>query len=324
MKKTDLIGLHHVTAITSSAPKMFHFMTDVLGLHLIKKTVNQDDVATYHLYFTDDLGTAGTDLTFFDFPGIGKGRYGKNSISRIGFRVPTDASLDYWAKRFDDYGISTDPIQEQFGAKTLPFYDFDEQRYQLVSDEHNAGLPGGTPYRHSPIPSEVAIRGLGPTMITLSEPENLGTILTTIMGFTKREKEGSQTLYELHDGGHGAQVIIAINAALPDRIQGYGSVHHLAFRTPDTETLNYWIQRIQLAGFHDSGFVERFYFQSEYFRAAPGVLFEIATDGPGFLVDETYEEAGVHLELPPFLEDQRAMIEANLTPFNSEEATHDK
>lgn len=323
MEKTDLIGLHHITAITSSAPKMFHFMTAVLGLHLIKKTVNQDDVSTYHLYFTDDMGTAGTDLTFFDFPGIAQGHYGKNSISRIGFRVPTDAALEFWANRFAEYDVKTDNIQEQFGAKILPFYDFDQQRYQLVSDEHNTGLPGGTPYRHSPVPNQMAISGLGPTIITVAQPEKLGELLTNTMGFTNLEKQGSQTLYELHEGGHGAQVIVEASLILPDGIQGYGTVHHMAFRTPDTDSLNYWIKRIQAAGLHDSGFVERFYFQSEYFRPAPGVLFEIATDGPGFLVDETYEEAGVHLELPPFLEGQRASIEANLVPFNSEEATND-
>ncbi|WP_203651542.1 ring-cleaving dioxygenase [Secundilactobacillus yichangensis] len=323
MEKTDLIGLHHVTAITSSAPKMFHFMTEALGLHLIKKTVNQDDVATYHLYFTDDMGTAGTDITFFDFPGIAQGHYGKNSISRIGFRVPNDAALDYWLDRFNQYNIQTDAVQESFGAKVLPFYDFDQQRYQLVSDEHNAGLPSGTPYRHSPVPIDVAIGGLGPTVITVSQPEKIGEMLTGTMGFTKINQHGAQTLYELHEGGHGAQVIVEGSLILPDSIQGYGSVHHMAFRTPDTESLNNWIQRIQKAGLHDSGFVERFYFQSEYFRAAPGVLFEIATDGPGFLVDESYEEAGIHLELPPFLEAQRTSIEANLVPFNSEEGSHE-
>lgn len=323
MAKTDLIGLHHVTAITSSAPKMFDFMTNLLGLHLIKKTVNQDDVSTYHLYFTDDMGTAGTDITFFDFPGIGQGKFGKNSISRIGFRVPNDDALTYWAQRLADAGVVTDAIQTQFGAKVLPFYDFDQQRYQLVSDEHNVGLEGGTPYRHSQVPADMAISGLGPTIITVSEPERLGRLLVDVMGFTELDHQNGQVLYELNGGGHGAQVIVERSLILPDGIQGYGTVHHMAFRTHDTESLRYWIERVQNAGLHDSGFVERFYFQSEYFRAAPGVLFEIATDGPGFLQDETYEEAGVHLELPPFLEGQRAEIEANLVPFNSGEVTHD-
>ncbi|GAA3606756.1 ring-cleaving dioxygenase [Secundilactobacillus similis] len=323
MTTTDLLGLHHVTAITSSAPKIFQLMTEVLGLHLIKKTVNQDDVSAYHLYFTDDMGTAGTDITFFDFPGIGPGRYGKNSISRIGFRVPNDVALTYWAQRLADYHITTDPITTQFGAAVLPFYDFDQQRYQLISDEHQPDLPGGTPYRHSPVPEDVAIRGLGTPIITVSQAETLGHVLTKVMGFSQIATADHQTLYELNHGGHAAQVIVEKSRVLPDGIQGAGTVHHLAFRTPDAEQLREWIKRVQQFGLHDSGFVERFYFQSEYFRAAPGILFEIATDGPGFLVDETYDEAGVHLELPPFLESQRAEIEANLVPFNSGEATSD-
>ena len=323
MTTTDLLGLHHVTAITSSAPKIFQLMTEVLGLHLIKKTVNQDDVSAYHLYFTDDMGTAGTDITFFDFPGIGAGRYGKNSISRIGFRVPNDAALDYWAQRLADYHITTDPITTQFGDAVLPFYDFDQQRYQLISDEHQPDLPGGTPYRHSPVPVDVAIRGLGTPIITVSQAETLGQVLTNVMGFATIATDGPKTLYDLNHGGHAAQVIVEKSLTLPDGVQGAGTVHHLAFRTPDTAQLHEWIKRIQQFGLHDSGFVERFYFQSEYFRAASGVLFEIATDGPGFLVDETYDEAGVHLELPPFLEAQRAQIEANLVPFNSREASSD-
>ncbi|KRK47649.1 ring-cleaving dioxygenase [Secundilactobacillus kimchicus] len=318
MEKTDLFGLHHITAITSSSPKMFQFMTEVLGLHLIKKTVNQDDVRTYHLYFTDDMGTAGTDLTFFDFPGIGYGKPGKNTISRIGFRVPSDAALDYWANRFTEFNIDHDSITDSFGAKVLRFYDFDNQRYQLVSDEHNHGLGGGTPYRKSPVASDFAISGLGPTVITVSQPEPLEKLLIDLMGFEKVAKEASQTLYELHNGGHGAQVIVETSLVLPDSVQGYGTVHHMAFRTQDQETLNYWINRIRSFGLSDSGFVDRFYFASEYFQVAPGVLFEIATDGPGFLQDETYEEAGVHLELPPFLEEYRDRIEANLVPFNTE------
>lgn len=323
MEKTDLIGLHHITAITSSSPKMFKFMTEVLGLHLIKKTVNQDDVRTYHLYFTDDMGTAGTDLTFFDFPGIGYGKSGKNTISRIGFRVPNDAALDYWANRFEEFNIEHDAIGESFGAKVLHFYDFDNQRYQLVSDEHNHGVEGGTPYRKSPVVSDFAISGLGPTIITVSQPKPLERILTEVMGMTEISKEASQTLYELHDGGHGAQVIVETSLVLPDSVQGYGTVHHMAFRTQDQETLNYWINRVRTFGLSDSGFVDRFYFASEYFQVAPGVLFEIATDGPGFLQDETYEEAGIHLELPPFLEEYRDRIEANLVPFNTEASANE-
>lgn len=154
---TNLTGLHHLTAITSSAPKIFDFMTEILGLHLIKKTVNQDDVRTYHLYFTDDMGTAGTDITFFDFPGIPQAIHGTNELNRTSFRIPNDKALDYWIQRFDQYKVRHGEIDERFGAKILYFYDFDGQNYQLISDEHNQGVPGGTPYRYSPVPAEFAI-----------------------------------------------------------------------------------------------------------------------------------------------------------------------
>lgn len=322
---TNLTGLHHITAITSSSPKMFDFMVNTLGLHLIKKTVNQDDIRTYHLYFTDDMGSAGTDLTFFDFPGIQTGRKGENTVSRIGFRVPSDEALKYWETRFDEFNISHDPIATHFGSQTMNFYDFDNQRYQLVSDEINHGVEGGRPYRDSPVPDEFAIYALGPTIVTVDYPTRMHYILTDVMGFTKVTTEGQEVLYELHDGGHGAQIIMATNVVEPDELQGYGTVHHVAFRTDDEETLQYWINRIEEVGLMHSGFVDRFYFKSEYFRPGPGVLFEIATDGPGFLLDETYEEAGVHLELPPFLEDQREDIEAHLVPFNTDkkEYRHD-
>lgn len=315
---TNLTGMHHLTAITSSSPKIFDFMTQILGLHLIKKTVNQDDVRTYHLYFTDDMGTAGTDITFFDFPGISQAVHGTNEINRTSFRVPNDAALTYWQDRFKTFKVQQDDVIERFGAKLLPFTDFDGQNYQLISDEHNTGVAGGTPYRHSPVPPEVAITGLGPEYITTDDPDTFGDVLTNLLGFTFQTQEDHYYLYELHDGGHGAQIVLDHQRLLQPAIQGYGGVHHVAFKTEDQETLKYWIDRITEKGYLSSGFVDRFYFASEYFRPVPGILFEIATDGPGFLLDETYEEAGVHLELPPFLESQRKSIEANLEPFNTE------
>lgn len=315
---TNLIGLHHITAVTSSAPKIFDFMTNILGLHLIKKTVNQDDVRTYHLYFTDDLGTPGTDITFFDFPNNPKGRQGTNGITRIGFRVPSDEALKWWQERFDTLNVRHGKIETLFGSQHLYFSDFDDQQYQLVSDENNHGLGSGTPYRESPLPNEYAISGLGPTYIKVNYQDDLEHVLTEVMGFTKLDTENGKTLFELHDGGHGAQVITESSVILPDQFQGYGTVHHLAFRVEDETVLHYWIKRIKAAHLAQSGFIDRFYFKSEYFRPGRGVLFEIATDGPGFLQDETYEQAGIHLELPPFLEDQRTEIESHLVPFNTE------
>lgn len=145
---TQILGLHHVTAMTSSAEKIYHFFTDILGLRLIKKTVNQDDIETYHLFFADDAGSPGTDMTFFDFPGLPKGTKGTNTISRTSFRVKDDATLDYWVSRFNEYAIDHGEIQERFGKKYLEFEDFDNQRYQLISDEKNQCVAAGTPWKN--------------------------------------------------------------------------------------------------------------------------------------------------------------------------------
>ena len=314
-----LQGLHHITVITSSAPKIFKFMTEVLGLHLIKKTVNQDDIRTYHLYFTDDTGSAGTDITFLDFHGLETARKGNNAINRIGLRLPNDQAVDWWEQRLDEFDIRHNPQTTQFGDKVLNFYDFDGQKYQFVSDEHNHGLPGGTPYRFSPIPKEYAIVGLGSALIRTQFREKiLNLVLTNLMGYDEIMTAGNLHLYESYDkGGHGAQVIAEDDMDGAMEVQGYGSVHHLAFTVEDEEALRFWIELIDKIGLPNSGFVDRFYFKSEYFQPATGILFEIATNGPGFLQDETYEEAGVHLELPPFLEEQRSDIEANLVAFNT-------
>lgn len=162
-----------------------------------------------------------------------------------------------------------------------------------------------------------AIVGLGPELLTINKHDAMDMVLTKVMGAEKVDTKGDYALYEFDHGGYGAQVITLLSRIIPRGVQGFGGPHHLAFIVDDEEALNFWIKRLQELGFQDSGFVDRFYFKSEYFRPTPGILFELATNGPGFLVDETYEEAGVHLELPPFLEDMRTQIEANFVDFNS-------
>jgi glyoxalase family protein len=319
---TNIRGIHHLTTITSDSPKIWDFFTNKLGLHLIKKTVNQDDVRTYHLYFTDDMGEGGSVLTFFDFPGIQKAVFGTDEISRTSFRIPTDSSFDYWRARFDEFGIKYDnDIYELFGQKYLNFYDFDDQRYALISDQNNPrtnSLTGPhTPWRNSTVDSAHAIVGLGPELLTVNNENAIDMVLTSVMGAEKIDSKDDYSLYEFDQGGYGAMVITLLSRLIPRGLQGYGTAHHLAFIVDDETALNFWINRLRQLGFQDSGFVDRFYFKSEYFRPTPGILFELATNGPGFLLDETYEEAGHHLELPPFLESARAQIEANLVPFNS-------
>lgn len=316
-----LKGIHHVTAITSSAEKNYEFFTYILGMRLVKKTVNQDDIQTYHLFFADDKGSAGTDMTFFDFPGIPKGMHGTDEISKTSFRVPSDAALDYWVKRFERLNVKHNGIKELFGKKTLSFVDFDDQQYQLISDEHNEGVASGTPWQNGPVPLEYAITGLGPVFVRVSNFENFKEIMEKVLLFNEIDKEGSFHLFEVGEGGNGAQVIVEYNAVLPRAIQGFGTVHHAAFRVDDRSVLEEWITRLDSFQFRNSGYVDRYFFESLYARVAPQILFEFATDGPGFMGDEPYETLGEKLSLPPFLEGKREKIESMVRPIDTMRST---
>lgn len=317
----SLKGIHHVTAITSSAEKIYEFFTYVLGMRLVKKSVNQDDIHTYHLFFADDVGSPGTDMTFFDFPETAKGRHGTDEIFQTGFRVPTDAALEYWKKRFDRYNVKHTRIKEQFGKKTLSFSDFDEQQYQLISDENNQGVGGGIPWKHGPVPKEFAINGLGPVFIRVSDFDSFRIVLEQVLDFREVAKEDNRYLFEVSDGGNGAQVIVEENQHLPTSKQGYGTVHHVAFRVEDKSELEYWRKRLRAFRIPSSGYVERYYFGSVYSRITRQILFEFATDGPGFMVDEPYETLGEKLALPPYLEPKREEIEAAVRPIDTVRST---
>ena len=313
----QLKGIHHVTAITSSAEKIYDFFTHTLGMRLVKKTVNQDDIQTYHLFFADDRGTAGTDMTFFDFPGISKGVHGKNEISRTSFRVPNDAALEYWLKRFDRLAIKHNQIEILFGRKALSFVDFDDQQYQLISDELNKGIAAGIPWEKGPVPHEYAITGLGPLFVRISDFEALKAILEKVLLLKETAQEGSFHLFEMGEGGNGASVIVEQNTKMPEARQGFGTIHHAAFRVADANELNEWIAWLNKLRLPNSGLVDRFFFKSLYARVAPQILFEFATDGPGFMGDEPYETLGEKLSLPPFLEPQRAAIEKSVRPIDT-------
>ncbi|MEG0288164.1 MAG: ring-cleaving dioxygenase [Carnobacterium sp.] len=314
----ELKGIHHVTAITSSAEQIYDFFTSVLSLRLVKKTVNQDDIQTYHLFFADDQGSAGTDMTFFDFPGTPKGIKGTNDISKTSFRVPSDAALDYWIKRFAKYDVKHTGIKEQFGVKTISFEDFDEQHYQLISDENNTGIGSGVPWHKGPVPDEFAITGLGPVFVRIANFDFLKEVLEKVLLFKEIAQEGDFHLFEVGKGGNGAQMIVEHNQVLPQAQQGYGSVHHLAFRVENRAALDEWVERMAQFRFPTSGYVDRFYFESLYARIAQGILFEFATDGPGFIDDEeSYETLGETLALPPAFRNKRAEIEKLVRPIDT-------
>ncbi|MEK4296401.1 ring-cleaving dioxygenase [Paenibacillus sp. FSL R5-0914] len=319
----NLKGIHHVTAITSSAEKNYEFFTYVLGMRLVKKTVNQDDIQTYHLFFADDKGSAGTDMTFFDFPNIPKGVHGTNEIAKTSFRVPTDAALDYWVKRFDRLDVKHTGIKEQFGKKTLSFVDFDDQQYQLISDEFNEGVASGTPWQKGPIPLEFAITGLGPIFVRIADFSYFKEMLERVMLFKEISQEDAYHLFEVGEGGNGAQIIVEHNEDLPNSRQGFGTVHHAAFRVEDRAMLDEWTKHFEDFGFRTSGYVDRHFFESLYTRVAPQILFELATDGPGFMGDEEYETVGEKLSLPPFLEPKREQIEKLVRPIDTVRSTID-
>lgn len=319
-----LKGIHHVSAITAKAPQNYEFYTKTLGLRLIKKTVNQDDVSVYHLFYGDEKGNPGTELTFFEIANAGRVHEGVNSISATMLRVQSDAALSYWKERLEKHSVEHGEIAEAFGRLTLSFRDFEGQRLILVSDENNAGVAAGTPWEKSPIPAEYAITGLGPVKLTVAVPERTIEILTDILGFRAKGSYPSDVpgqpdiqVFETGEGGTGAEVHIEERLDLPQERLGRGGVHHVAFRVENEEEMHKWIQKLKAERIPSSGFVDRFYFRSLYFREPNGILFELATDGPGFDTDEELEHLGEALALPPFLEPRRAEIEAKLKPLDT-------
>lgn len=317
-------GIHHVSALTAAAPENFAFYTKVLGLRLIKKTVNQDDISVYHLFYGDEKGNPGTELTFFEIPMAGRNRDGNNSISATSLRVPNDLALEYWKRRFAEHKVEHEEIREQAGRLTLGFRDFEGQRLILVSDEDNRGVPSGNPWKKSPVPAEYAITGLGPVRLTVPDAEPTSVVLTELMGFRRKgqypsavEGQPDIIVYETGEGGTGAEVHVEERNDLPHERLGRGGVHHVAFRVEDEEELRTWINRINSVKLSNSGFVDRFYFRSLYFREPNGILFELATDGPGFATDEHLDHLGESLALPPFLEPKREQIESMLKPLNT-------
>jgi glyoxalase family protein len=312
----QLTGIHHLTAITADAAGNNRFYTDTLGLRRVKKTVNQDDTSAYHLFFADGAGTPGTDITFFDWPAA-RERRGTHSISRTGLRVAED-SLDWWAARLSDKGVTTGKVTMLDGRASLEIEDPEGQRLRLVG----APDPSGQPWDHSPVPAQHQIHGLGPITISVPDLAPTEALLTQVMNMTRLrdypspDGQGTVHVFAMGAGGAAAELHVAVQPGLPPAQQGAGGVHHVAFRVPDTAALTDWANRVRTFRLPSSGEVERFYFRSLYFREPGGNLFELATDGPGFDVDEPRETMGQGLSLPPFLEGRRAAIEAGLKPLD--------
>ena len=312
----QLAGIHHLTAVTAQAARNHAFYTQTLGLRLVKKSVNQDDVSAYHLFYADGKATPGSDLTFFDWPAA-RERRGTHSIVRTGLRVASQASLRWWAARFAAEAVTQEPFGVRDGRLTLDFEDFEGQRLSLVVDEH-PNAPAN-PWEKSPVPTEHQLLGLGPITISVPKLEATARVLTDVMNFRRIREYPSSTgtavhVYEMGQGGPAAELHVAVEPELPIARAGAGGVHHVAFRTTIAD-YDQWAKRLQQLQVPSSGPVDRYYFKSLYFREPNGILFELATDEPGFAVDESMETLGEKLALPPFLESRRKEIEAGLKPL---------
>ncbi|WP_099156531.1 ring-cleaving dioxygenase [Virgibacillus ndiopensis] len=320
----ELKGIHHISAITANAKQNYQFYTEILGMRLVKKTVNQDDPSVYHLFYADERGNPGTDLTFFEIPRAGTTYQGTSSISVTSLRVSNDTALEYWQNRLNEYNVDNDGITNENNRKVINFRDPEKQRLTLISDETNVGVQGGNPWANSSVPIEKGIIGLGPAKLTVENSVPTITILTEILTFKHVSSYPSPIngqpdilVFVTGEGGTGAEIHLEERNDLPKERPGRGSVHHVAFRVENEEELARWRERLQKERVPNSGLVDRFYFKSLYFREPNGILFELATDGPGFTADEDIDRLGESLALPPAFEEHRLEIEAKLKPLDT-------
>ncbi|MBS0253059.1 MAG: ring-cleaving dioxygenase [Proteobacteria bacterium] len=305
-------GIHHITAIAGDASRNLDFYTRGLGLRLVKKTVNFDDPGTYHLYFGDETGTPGTILTFFPWAHASKGRNGLGQAQTTMFRIP-ETAIGYWTHRFVEKGVPHEAIEKRFGQSVLQFTDPDGMSLALVGV---AGAEAEAAWTGSDVPAENAIRGFHGIRLLLEDVKSTSAILTDVLGFTEAGSEGNVTRFAARGADMGGVVEIHEAKGFLAARMGRGSVHHVAFRAAsDEEQAEMRKKLVENHRIHATEQMDRNYFRSIYFREPGGVIFEIATDQPGFAVDEPVATLGQALKLPEFLERQRKEIEAVLQPL---------
>ena len=296
-----LEGIHHVTAITGDAPGNVEFYAGVLGLRLVKKTVNQDDPTVYHLFYADEKGSAGSDITFFEYPGVPRGRAGDGMIHRVAFRVASGEALDFWQRRLETQGVEVARSET-----SLVFPDPEGLDLELAIDDR-----GDEPLRadHPDIPQAVAIQGFAGVRAYASEPEASAALFEETLNFERKDVG----LWEARGAKRGG--LYWFDAPPESRgSSGAGTVHHVAWAS-EMDEHEAWRQRVQASGSRPTPVIDRFYFRSVYFREPSGVLFEIATLGPGFTADEDLGSLGEALSLPPNFEHLRGELEGVLTPL---------
>jgi len=309
-------GLHHVTVIAGDPQENVDFYTRVLGMRLVKKSVNQDAPDTYHLFYADGVGSPGTDLTFFPWPGLPSARPRVGQIVEVPFAVPP-GSLDYWTERLQENGVTIRDEELRFGERTLPFDDPHGLRLALVETDDEREF---VPWEHSPVPTAHQVRGMHAVRLWEHDLEPTETLLTEVLGFEKIGEDDGWHRYGVEGGGSGTLAEVKVVDQHPrtsNRVGGTGAVHHAAWRTRDVDEQDALRDVVARVGLQPTPQIDRHWFTSVYFREPGGVLFELATDGPGFAVDEDPEALGTSLVLPPSMEDRRDEIEANLPPLDT-------
>lgn len=312
----QLHGIHHLTAISADISGNHAFFTGCMGMRLVKKSVNQDDVSAYHLFYADGRGSPGTDLTFFDWP-VPPERRGTNAIVRTALRVGSEEAIRYWARRLAAHDVIQEAPSVVDGGLRLAFEDREGQRLVLVDD---GGQGPAHPWDGTDVPPEFQIRGLGPITISVNRLEGTAQFLTEVLNMQAGRtydapRDGMAHVFSMGEGGLAAELHVQVQPDLPQAKQGAGGVHHVAFRCQGESEYRYWVERYATLGVPSSGPVDRYYFKSLYARGPSGILYEIATDEPGFATDEPEATMGRRLALPPFLEGRRRSIEAALKPL---------
>lgn len=302
-------GIHHVTAIAGDPRRNVDFYGGVLGLRLVKKTVNFDDPDTYHLYYGDRVGSPGTIMTFFPWGNAPRGRIGAGQLTVTSFSVPRD-SLGFWMQRLVERGIRFEKPKERLGETVLTFEDPDGLRVELVAaDDPREGCSDGS------VPAERSVRGLHHATLLVEHSGRTADLLTQSLGFSRMDSEEGRTRYAAKEGGPGALVDVSDGTGFPDGSTGIGTVHHVAFRVSGEDELLAAREEVERLGYDVTPVRERRYFRSIYFREPGGVLFEIATEAPGFTVDESEEHLGEELKLPPQHEPRRERLQKTLPPL---------
>jgi glyoxalase family protein len=311
-----ILGIHHVTAIATDPQRNLDFYTELLGLRLVKRTVNFDDPSTYHLYFGDEIGSPGTILTFFPWPKAGRGSAGVGQASVTSFSVP-EQSLSYWTRRLQSAGVPVEASGKRFDEEVLTFADPDGLKLEIVA---HASARQVYTWTGTDIPAGHSIRGFHGITLSERKAESTAEILQ-LMGFRKIAEEGNRLRFEVGDGGDGTLVDILLFPNGPHGHVSAGSVHHVAFRVADNDSQNEWRKELIQHRLGVTPVLDRNYFQSVYFREPGGVLFELATDSPGFTIDESVELLGEALKLPAQYEGSRDDIEKILPPLQLRRST---